>query len=108
MKVAVASTDGKKINLHFGDADQFFIFDICADENTFEEVRKKTKLPLEDHTERWRASIDLIEDCKAVLCSKIGKEPHIELRKMGIKAIKLDCNIKDAVKECSKHLKLDS
>jgi predicted Fe-Mo cluster-binding NifX family protein len=106
MKIAVASTDGKLVDLHFGDANQFFIFDISFDENTFEEIRKKTDIPLEDHTERWRSSIDLIEDCKAVLCSKIGKEPHIELRKMGIKAIKLDCEVKNAIKECSAHLKI--
>ncbi|MDR1721711.1 MAG: nitrogen fixation protein [Methanobrevibacter sp.] len=107
MKIAVASTDGKEIDLHFGDANQFFIFDLNSDENKFEEIRKKADIPLQEHTERWRASIDLIEDCKAVLVSKIGKEPQIELRKLGIKAIKLDCKVKDAVKECAEHLKLN-
>ncbi|KZX15959.1 NifB/NifX family molybdenum-iron cluster-binding protein [Methanobrevibacter filiformis] len=107
MKIAVASTDGNVVDLHFGDTNQFFIFNIKSNENEFEEIRKKTDITLEDHTERWRSSIDLIDDCKAVICRKIGKEPHIELRKMGIKAISLDCKVKDAVKECSKHLKID-
>ncbi|MDR3062585.1 MAG: nitrogen fixation protein [Methanobrevibacter sp.] len=106
MKIAVASTNGKEVDLHFGDANQFFIFNIEEDENNFQELREKTDLRLQEHTERWRGSIDLIEDCKAVLCSKIGKEPQIELRKLGIKAISLDCTVKDALKECSAHLKL--
>lgn len=106
MKVAVASTDGKEIDLHFGDASQFFIFDIDLDENNFEEVRKKMDFPLTNHKGRWRLSVELIEDCKAVLCRKIGKKPQVELRKLGIKAIPLDCSVKEALNECSKHLKI--
>nr|WP_279383454.1 hypothetical protein [Methanobacterium formicicum] len=39
-----------------------------------------------------------------MLCNKIGDEPTIELRKLGIKPIQLDCDVKDAIEECSKHL----
>ncbi|MCK9151954.1 NifB/NifX family molybdenum-iron cluster-binding protein [Methanobacterium alcaliphilum] len=104
MKIAVASTNGKIIDLHFGDADQFLIYKINNGNYEFDEIREKTPIPLNNHQERWVASIDLINDCKAVICSKIGKEPTIELRKMGIKPVQLDCNVKEAVKECSKHL----
>ncbi len=104
MKIAVASTDGKVIDLHFGDADQFLIFKIEDGEGKFHEMRVKTPIPVNNHQERWIASLDLINDCKAVLCSKIGEEPTIELRKMGIKPIQLDCDVKEAVKECSNHL----
>jgi len=104
LKIAVASTDGKVIDLHFGDANRFLIFEIEEGEGEFQEMREKTPIALNEHTERWIASIDLINDCKAVLCSKIGKEPTIELRKMGIKPIQLDCEVKKGVRECSKHL----
>ncbi|MGO9388490.1 MAG: NifB/NifX family molybdenum-iron cluster-binding protein [Methanobacterium sp.] len=104
MKIAVASTDGKLVDLHFGDANKFLIFEIEDGEGKFYEIREKTDLPLNNHTDRWVASIDLINDCKAVICNKIGNEPTIELRKIGIKPIKLDCEVNKAVKECSKHL----
>lgn len=104
MKVAVATTNGKVIDLHFGDADKFLIYEIGDQNGKFKEIREKTDLPLENHTDRWVASIDLIDDCKAVLCRKIGKEPTIELRKLGIKPIELDCGVEDAINECSKHL----
>jgi predicted Fe-Mo cluster-binding NifX family protein len=104
MKIAVASTDGKLVDLHFGDANKFLIFEIEDGEGKFHEIREKTDLPLNNHTDRWVASIDLINDCKAVICNKIGNEPTIELRKIGIKPIKLDCEVNKAVKECSKHL----
>lgn len=104
MKVAVATTNGKVIDLHFGDADKFLIYEITDQNGKFKEIREKTDLPLESHTDRWVASIDLIDDCKAVLCRKIGKEPTIELRKLGIKPIELDCEVENALNECSKHL----
>ena len=104
MKIAVASTDGKLVDLHFGDADRFLIYKIEDGEGKFQEIREKTAMSLNNHQERWVASIDLINDCKAVLCNKIGNEPTIELRKLGIKPIQLDCEVKDAVSECSKHL----
>ncbi|WP_231551338.1 hypothetical protein [Methanobacterium sp. SMA-27] len=46
MKIAVASTEGKIIDLHFGDADQFLIFKIRNGEGIFQEIRKKTKFLL--------------------------------------------------------------
>lgn len=104
MKIAVASTNGKKVDLHFADADQFLIYEIRDKEGKFREMREKTSLPLDNHTERWIASLDLINDCKAVLCIKIGKEPTIELRKLGIKPIEFDCAVEDALSECSEHL----
>ncbi len=104
MKIAVASTNGKKVDLHFADADQFMIYEIRDKEGKFREMREKTSLHLDNHTERWIASLDLINDCKAVLCIKIGKEPTIELRKLGIKPIELDYAVEDALIECSEHL----
>lgn len=104
MKIAVASTNGKMVDLHFADTDKFLVYEVDDQDGKFKEVRKKTKLPLENHGERWIASLDLINDCKAVLCSKIGKEPTIELRKMGIKPIELNCKVEEALSECSKHL----
>ncbi len=104
MKIAVGSTDGKVIDLHFGDANHFLIYKIEDGNSKFQEIREKTNIPVKNHQERWVASIDLINDCKAVLCTKIGNEPTIELRKLGIKPIQLECDVNEAVEECSKHL----
>jgi len=104
MKIAVASSNGKIIDLHFGDANRFIIFEIEDGESKFHEIREKTDMKIDNHQERWVASIDLVEDCKAVLCSKIGNEPTIELMKLGIKPIKLDCDVNEAVQSCAEHL----
>lgn len=84
MKVAVDSIDSKEIDLHFSDA-KTLLFDLDFDNLEFEEVRTKRDIPVHEHGERWRDSIDLIHDCKVVLCLNIDQKPHIELRKLGIK-----------------------
>lgn len=104
MKIAVASSDGRFIDLHFGDANRFLIFKIANGEGVFHELREKITMPINNHQERWVASIDLINDCKVVICNKIGNEPMVELRKLGIKSIQIDCKVKEAVKKCSEHL----
>lgn len=104
LKIAVASTDGKSLNLHFGDANRFLIYEIKNNESKFKEIREKTELNLNNHTDHWVSSIDLINDCKAVLCNKIGNKPIIELRKLGIKPIQLDCTVEAALEECTIHL----
>lgn len=42
LRVAVASTDGKYVNDHFGRAKQFLIFDINGSEYQFLELRQNT------------------------------------------------------------------
>lgn len=103
LRVAVTSTNGKDIDLHFGDAKSFLIFEVKDGSSEFLEIREKTDLPIENHTDRWIESLEILKDCKAVICSKIGKEPSIELRKSGIRPIQLDISVKDALKECSNH-----
>lgn len=104
MKVAVASTNGKNIDLHFADANRFLIFDVENGSSNFLEIREKTDLPLENHTDRWIESLEILKDCRAVLCKKIGKEPSAELRKSGIRPIQLDIPVEKALRECSSHM----
>lgn len=74
-KVAVASSDGKFVNQHFGMAQQFLIFEI-DDEGEYKFIELRENVPacdVEGHTEdAMSRSIHLISDCKAVIASQIG------------------------------------
>ena len=74
-RVAVASSDGKFINQHFGMAQQFLIFEI-NDEGKYEFIELRENVPacdVEGHTEdAMNRSIKLISDCKVVIASQIG------------------------------------
>ena len=74
-KVAVASSDGKFVNQHFGMAQQFLIFEI-DDEGEYKFIELRKNVPacdVEGHTEdAMTRSIELISDCKAIIASQIG------------------------------------
>jgi nitrogen fixation protein NifX len=75
MKVAVASSDGKYINQHFGMASQFLIFEL-EDDGTYKFLELRENKPacsVEGHTElSMEESVELISDCQVVLASQIG------------------------------------
>lgn len=75
IKVAVASSDGKYINQHFGMASQFLIFELDEDgTHKFLELREnKPACSTEGHSElSMEESVKLISDCQAVLAGQIG------------------------------------
>ena len=77
-KVAVASSDGKHIDQHFGQAPDFLIFEI-KENQCFEFIEVRKNIPpydnpnlLEDHDNALARSVDLISDCNVALASQIG------------------------------------
>ena len=101
-KVAVASSDGKFVNQHFGMTQQFLIFEIDnAGEYKFLELRKNVPAcDVEGHTEdAMNRSIELISDCKVVIASQIGPAAVNILFEHGIEAYISPNFIDDALKE---------
>ncbi len=88
-RVAIASTDGKVINEHFGRAKEFYIVDIHSDGST-EIVGKRTVSPLcnngEHDDQTLAASIGSLSDCTAVLVAKIGMSAKraLEINKISV------------------------
>lgn len=111
IKVAIASTDGKYINQHFGKADKFLIFQINGpDEYEFVELRKTSPSCGKFH-EDCQNSIDpvtLLSDCKAVIVSQIGEGASQKLIDHGIIPFANPCFIEEALSHLSKNMdKLD-
>lgn len=89
VKVAVASKDGIAINLHFGHAKAFWIFQLSADDITLLERRDV------DHychgqsgdQSAMRSILKTINDCEAVFVAKIGDGPVEKLRAINVRAV---------------------
>lgn len=88
-KVAVASSDGKVINQHFGRSRQFLIFEI-ADDVTWNFIEIRENVPpcgSGEHNESdMERTVDLLSDCSKVLVSQIGLGAEQALRYKGITA----------------------
>lgn len=99
-KVAVASTDGKVINQHFGRSQEFLIFALNGGNFEFIEIRKNTP-PCgsgENHENQMSKTVEALADCKVVLVSQIGPAAVQALNSKGIKVFVLPNYIDEALK----------
>ena len=87
MKIAVASSDGEKVDQHFGQAEHFLIFQMGKSGLEFVELREKNKNPIYDHEYRWKRGLEILKDCKVVFCRRIGNEPRQKLQEIGIEVV---------------------
>jgi predicted Fe-Mo cluster-binding NifX family protein len=107
VRVAVASSDGRLIDQHFGWATQFYVYDVGRDESTAIELRlrphsscggecdPRTEQPhLPDALEATHA---LLSDCTVVLVSRIGPGPAAFLATRGMRAFELGLPVEQAL-----------
>ena len=92
MRIAVASSDGKMVNRHFGKAEQFLILDVQDRTTELVEVRKNAppcgSSEYSGHDDNaLTGAVALIADCEAVLCSRIGIGAQEGLRSQGIEPV---------------------
>jgi nitrogen fixation protein NifX len=88
IKVAIASSDGKVVNQHFGHAKQFLIFELSESGFGFLELRPN--VPTCNLGKHEAAALDrtadLIGDCTYVIASQIGRGAAEALLGRGIRA----------------------
>ena len=87
MRIAVASSDGKNVDLHFSACVHFLIFEVQDRNVEFFELRKKPAITIKEHSDRWKSACDLLEDCDMILCAKIGPEPRSNIEKKGVRVL---------------------
>ncbi|HBE49849.1 MAG TPA: nitrogenase cofactor biosynthesis protein NifB, partial [Cyanobacteria bacterium UBA11369] len=87
--VAVATKGGGMVNQHFGHAREFQIFEVDGTEAKFVGHRKVDQYCQGGfgEEESLDGMLKMLEDCKAVLVSKIGHCPQESLQKAGIEPV---------------------
>ena len=103
IKVAVASTDGKSVNAHFGKTERFSIYSM-GPEMAHIEDRPCEKLSTGDPDHAFDASkfnriAEVLKDCQKVYVADIGTVPAKELTERGLEVIKCSCPI-DQIGKC--------
>jgi len=98
-RIAVASTDGKVINQHFGHADQFHILDITEEGHTFVETRfSKPVCGNGGHqSQDFDAVVDLLSDCQGVFVSRIGPGASDYMKSKGVLVLEAPYSIDKVV-----------
>ncbi len=109
MLIAVTSSDGILVDIHFGKADRFLVFDVA---DTGEPaLRYEVQAPRycggtgpgHDLMEHKLAAIaEGLGACRVVVTAMIGEAPRQELERQGIEVICVSGSISDVLKEVIK------
>ncbi|WP_211517546.1 NifB/NifX family molybdenum-iron cluster-binding protein [Geitlerinema sp. PCC 9228] len=99
IRVAVASKDDQLVNQHFGHAKEFLIYEVQGSVATLLEKRSIEQYchGKDDTPGDLQAILDTLEDCSAVLVSRIGHGPDDRLRDAGIEPVQVYDVIETAV-----------
>ena len=124
-KIAVASSDEKNVNLHFGEAKEFLIF-VVADDGTFSLAEKRIySEEVEPAGENFNCNermscgcsgnsgagcgagsskkVELIADVRAVVALKIGFNIQRQLEKKAVSSFDVNCGIQEALEKITKY-----
>lgn len=106
-RVAVASSDGKFINRHFGRTEQFLIFDINEAGNySYRFVERRQVNPscaYQRHDDDLLVSaVNSLADCQAVLVSRVGPTALAMLAAQGVTALEAPAFVDEALAKLGK------
>lgn len=100
-KIAVATSDGIVVNQHFGHANQFHIYEVQDKTFTKTEIRRTEPACIsKEHDENAvLKNLKLIEDCRFLLVSRIGKYAQQQAEKIGITPFEIPLIVEDALEK---------
>lgn len=109
IRIAVASKTGMTVDQHFGQAEQFYIYESDGDAASYVETRSVSRYcnGMDDCGEkagRMAGILAAVDDCKGVLALRIGESPLKKLETKGIRVFTLYENVDKAVKDAARAL----
>ncbi|MBO5199440.1 MAG: dinitrogenase iron-molybdenum cofactor biosynthesis protein [Lachnospiraceae bacterium] len=112
-KIAVASTDGKVVNQHFGKAEVFYIIEADTEHREplrLKEIRQVTAFcEGGDHKDdRLDEAIERIADCEYVLVSRIGYRAANAVEAKGIKVFELPGIISESLEQMLNYIEIQN
>jgi len=117
-KIAVTTSAGENVDLHFGQADNFSVYDVDSESGkyVFSEKRVIDETGFSNDNQqpensgcsacnsaKWEYIGKLLSDCDFLLTVKIGNRPHSILLSNGISALETPYSLEYAVKKLSEY-----
>ena len=110
-KIAVASSDGKVVNQHFGHSRQFIVFEVVDEAGNWSFYETRITNPVCSNGEHKVSSMQevvaLLSDCKAVVVSQIGIVAEQSLNSEGVLVFSSPDFIDIALEEVIRRLSSD-
>lgn len=95
-RIAVASSDGVNVDLHFARASQFYIYDIRDSGFEFIELRK-CNAAFGHNQNEFDKTLEKLEGCKAVIVNRVGTGALQFLAARGFRVFEAPYPVKDVL-----------
>ena len=98
-RVALASSDGRNVDVHYGKSEKFFVY--ALDEEGYDFVEERSVKPVcmdGSHLKQsMEESVKRFADCRYVVASRIGAGASASLTLGGITGMELPGSIEEAI-----------
>jgi len=105
MRIAIASSDGKNVDLHFGKAKSTYVFDFDEEKDNKTFVEKRTVEIEEGEKHQWMKTLDAIRDCDVVICVQTGFKSKFGIEKAGLKLVEDEGPLDEVLNRYIEHYK---
>jgi predicted Fe-Mo cluster-binding NifX family protein len=99
VKLALASTDGKFVDQHFGRAEKFQIVEIEDDGYSFIESRELETVGRGYGTDKFDRILEATQDCAGIFVSQIGMRAASYMLRKGKRVFESSGSIEDVIKK---------
>lgn len=101
MKIAVASSDGKHVDLHLGKAKNLMIYEFDGEKSQL--VDERGVHIDKDARHQWQKPLEACRDCEVVIAVQAGMKAKIGFKNAGIKIMEGQGTVEEVLEKYKKH-----
>ena len=105
MRIAIASSNGEDLNLHFGKASSLYIYEYDEESDESKFIEHRTVEIDADSKHQNPKIIKALEDCEVAICQQFGPKAAIYAEDAGLKLIKDEGTVEEVLKNYTEHVK---
>ena len=104
MRIAVASSNGENVDLHFGKARSLYVYEYDEEKDEISFLEQRTVEIEVDMKHQNPKIIKAIEDCEVAICEQFGPKAAIYAEDAGLKLVKEEGSVEEALKNYVNHV----
>ena len=104
MRIAVASSNGENVDLHFGKARSLYVYEYNEEKDEISFLEQRTVEIEVDMKHQNPKIIKAIEDCEVAICEQFGPKAAIYAEDAGLKLVKEEGSVEEALKNYVNHV----
>ena len=104
MRIAVASSNGENVDLHFGKARSLYVYEYNEEKDEISFLEQRTVEIEVDMKHQNPKIIKAIEDCEVAICEQFGPKAAIYAEDAGLKLVKDEGSVEEALKNYVNHV----